>query len=211
MTVPESVKDEVWEQTFEVYVEDKYDQGIKQFFEQNNPWSYQSVTARMVEAVRKDFWDADEETEKKIVEEYIESVLKFGLSCSDNTCANPLMHSHVIDVASKFMPIEKINELQKMLKETTGKTLAEQNEELKQVKNKLAEGFNDRPIERNLENEVQGFKMEKMDTKEKKPENAEHSDIPALLFSLFIVMMVAAGMVTGLKRDCCYESSRKDN
>lgn len=199
-TVPESVKDEVWEQTFEVYVEDKYDQGIKQFFEQNNPWSYQSVTARMVEAIRKDFWDADEETEKKIVEEYIESVLKFGLSCSDNTCANPLMHSHAIDVASKFMKVEKINELKKMLKETTGKTLDEQNQELKEIKNKLSEGFKDKPVERNLESEIQGFKMEKMDKEEKKPENTEHSDIPALLFSLFIVLIVAAGMMLSKKK-----------
>lgn len=64
---------------------------------------------------------------------------------SDNTCANPLMHSHVIDVASKFMP------------------------------------------------------MEKMDKEKEKSGKSEHSDLPALLFSLFIILIVAAGIFLNLK------------
>ena len=58
VTVPYSVDKTKWEQTYEVYVEDKYKMDIKEFFNKSNPWAYQSITARMLEAVRKDYWQA---------------------------------------------------------------------------------------------------------------------------------------------------------
>jgi len=55
ITTPQAVDDSLWEQSYEVYVEDKYHQDLKAFFNRQNPWAYQSMTARMLEAVRKDY------------------------------------------------------------------------------------------------------------------------------------------------------------
>jgi len=184
------------------YFEDKYNQDLKKFFDQNNPWAYQSVTARMVEAIRKDFWEADEETEKKIVEEYVESVLKHGLSCSDNTCANPLMHEHVINVAVKFMSPEKIAKMKKMLKDVTKKDLKQQLKELKKLKQKIQKGFSGKQASRNMNDSIEGFKMEKMDEKkEQMTKGASQTTLPAVLFSIFIIMLLAIGFFLRSRKD----------
>ena len=202
VTIPNAIGDESWEQTFEVYVEDKYNQDLKKFFDQNNPWAYQSVTARMVEAIRKDFWEADEETEKKIVEEYVESVLKHGLSCSDNTCANPLMHEHVINVAVKFMSPEKIAKIKTMLKDVTKKDLKQQLKDLKELKQKLQKGFTGKQASRNMNDSIEGFKMEKMDKEKKKVQKgASQTTLPAVLFSIFIMIFLAVGFFLRSRKD----------
>ena len=45
--------------------------GTKEFFEQKSPYAYQDMAARMVETVRKGYWDADAATKKKLLSEYI--------------------------------------------------------------------------------------------------------------------------------------------
>ena len=201
-TIPHAIGDESWEQTFEVYVEDKYNQDLKKFFNKNNPWAYQSVTARMVEAIRKDFWEADEETEKKIVEEYVENVLEHGLSCSDNTCANPLMHEHVINVAVKFMPPEKIEKMKSMLKDVTKKDLQQQLKDLKELKQKIQKGFTGKQAQRNMNDSIEGFKMEKMENEKKKSQKGEsQTTLPAVLFSIFIMIFLAIGFYLRSRKD----------
>jgi len=196
VTTPGSVSQQAWEQTHQVYVQDKYDMGIKKFFNENNPWAYQSVTARMVEAIRKDYWDASEDVEKEIVKEYVDSVMEHGLSCSDNTCANPLMHQEVIDVAKTFMSPEKIEKLRSMLQNTTQKTLDQQLEDLKQLKQKVQKGFKEQELMGRLQDKIEGFKMEKMEEPSTKKEtgNKDYTR-DARLFSLALMALVALGLL----------------
>ncbi|MBE9541751.1 MAG: cobaltochelatase subunit CobN, partial [Proteobacteria bacterium] len=42
VTTPFAIDETYWEQTYEVYVQDKYDLDLKEFFDENNPWAYQS-------------------------------------------------------------------------------------------------------------------------------------------------------------------------
>jgi len=96
-TVSELVDDAMWQETFEVYVEDKHSLGMKEFFEENSPFAYQDLTARMVETIRKGYWNADEATKKKLLEQYIESVNRHGVGCSEHTCGNPRLLMYVLE------------------------------------------------------------------------------------------------------------------
>ena len=58
-TAPEVIDDRKWQETFEVYVQDKHKLGMEQFFETKSPFAYQDMTARMIETVRKGYWKAD--------------------------------------------------------------------------------------------------------------------------------------------------------
>jgi cobaltochelatase CobN len=69
---PEYVHDEQWQQFFEVYVEDSYDMGINEWFDEVHPTAQAQLLERMLEAVRKDYWAADDETVKAMTERYIE-------------------------------------------------------------------------------------------------------------------------------------------
>jgi len=95
-TAPALVDDAMWQETFDVYVEDKHRLGLKQFFDTASPFAYQDMTARMVETIRKGYWSASAGTEAKLIEEYVRSVDEHGVGCSEHTCGNPRLLEYVL-------------------------------------------------------------------------------------------------------------------
>ena len=92
VTVPEVVDAAKWSEMYETYVLDKNGLDIKELFRQaKNMHAYQSLVARMLETVRKDYWKADQEVVEAIARAYAESVKEVGLACCDHTCNNPLL------------------------------------------------------------------------------------------------------------------------
>jgi len=67
---PQNIRDAQWQEFFEIYVEDKYQLDMQAWFEKNNPEALAQMTERMLEAVRKDYWKADEQVVKKLVSVY---------------------------------------------------------------------------------------------------------------------------------------------
>ena len=100
VTTPEKVSPAQWQQIHEVYVQDKYGLELKAFFNQANPWAYQSITARMLEAVRKEYWPADEAVQQQLAAEYAVNVVEKGVACCDHTCNNPLLNQMVVSLIS---------------------------------------------------------------------------------------------------------------
>jgi cobalamin biosynthesis Mg chelatase CobN len=45
----------MWQQVNEVYVKDKYNMDLKEFFEKNSPHALQAITARIMEVDRKGY------------------------------------------------------------------------------------------------------------------------------------------------------------
>lgn len=80
---PEAVRDDQWKEFFEVYVDDKYEMDMREFFEQHNAESLAQIIERMLEAVRKGYWQTDDETIKKMVETYTEIAAEFDVA-TDN-------------------------------------------------------------------------------------------------------------------------------
>lgn len=66
------VRDDQWEEFHQTYINDKYKLDIKEWFEQSNPAALAQITERMLEAVRKEYWDASDTTKKQLVELYQE-------------------------------------------------------------------------------------------------------------------------------------------
>lgn len=90
VTVPEAVDAAKWNEMYETYVLDRNGLGIKEMFRQSkNMWAYQSIVARMLETVRKEYWKPDKKVIENLAREYAESVKEVGLACCDYTCNNP--------------------------------------------------------------------------------------------------------------------------
>ena len=83
VTAPESVREDQWQEFFEVYIEDKYKLDLDKWFEQSNDHSKAQMLERMLEAVRKDYWDADPETLQKMVSEYVKQASKHDYKSSN--------------------------------------------------------------------------------------------------------------------------------
>ncbi|MCK5905249.1 MAG: cobaltochelatase subunit CobN, partial [Gammaproteobacteria bacterium] len=71
---PEAVRADQWQEMFEIYVEDKLELGVDEWFKEVQPAAIAQISERMLEAVRKDYWDASDKTVKALVEKYIEII-----------------------------------------------------------------------------------------------------------------------------------------
>jgi cobaltochelatase CobN len=79
VTVPEAVDAAKWQEMHETYVLDRNGLGIKDLFRKSkNMWAYQSVVARMLETVRKQYWKPEQKVIEKLAEEYARSVQEVG-------------------------------------------------------------------------------------------------------------------------------------
>ncbi|MCU4677493.1 cobaltochelatase subunit CobN [Catenovulum sp. 2E275] len=76
---PNLVRADQWQEFYQVYVEDKLELDINQWFEQINPRSQADMLERMLEANRKDYWQADSETLKNMMQRYQQLVVKYDL------------------------------------------------------------------------------------------------------------------------------------
>lgn len=170
VTTPDSVDETYWEQTYAVYVEDKYDMGLKEFLDENNPWAYQSMTARMLETTRKGYWEASDVQQQTLAAEYVMSVLNRGLACCDHTCNNPQFHQMVVNLVSLpgVMSPELVAEF-KLAVEVAGQQsledmVAEREQLLQDLGEMRQQQENQAVSEESAELEsVKGLKMEKVD------------------------------------------------
>ncbi len=128
VTVKDAVDDTKWQQVYEVYVEDKYGMDLKTFFNKENPWAYQSLTARMLEAVRKDYWQAPEPVTQKLAAEYALNVVEKGVTCCHHTCNNPLLNQMVINIISLpgILSPEIVEQFQLAVEKAAEQSLEEQ-------------------------------------------------------------------------------------
>jgi len=90
VTNGEFVSDGIWSEVFKVYVESGRLEGNEAF-----SYAYQSMTGRMLEAIRTGYWDASAAEQKTLAEAYVKSVLDAGVACCHHTCGNPSLDKFI--------------------------------------------------------------------------------------------------------------------
>ena len=131
-TVDSAIDDAMWQQTFETYVEDKQNLGMKQFFEEKSPFAFQDITARMIETIRKDHWNADQATRTRLLEEYINSINEHGVSCTEVSCGNGRLLEYVMNEAAKAnIPAPALANARAALEQAMGKSIETAADELR--------------------------------------------------------------------------------
>ena len=66
----------------------------------------QSFLAWMIYMGQQDLWDADSSTLQRLIDEYMRSVIKYGVACCHHTCKNLAFSDEIIQ-ASSLTPAEK--------------------------------------------------------------------------------------------------------
>ncbi|MBW1794942.1 MAG: cobaltochelatase subunit CobN [Deltaproteobacteria bacterium] len=149
VTTPFAIDKTKWEQVYEVYIEDKYGMDLKEFFNRENPWAYQSITARMLGAVRKDYWQVDDKIKKKLAVEYAVNVAEKGVACCDHTCNNPVLNQMVVNIISLpgVMSPEMVKKFKLAIEQAVGSALVQQVAERRNLQKRLNQGFKKRSLE----------------------------------------------------------------
>lgn len=79
VVAPNVVRDDQWQEFHEIYVEDKFELGLDEWFEEVNPGAQAQLIETMLEASRKEYWQADAETLKTMMERYVELANQYDL------------------------------------------------------------------------------------------------------------------------------------
>lgn len=101
-TTPEKVDGSVWEKSYEVYVEDRHQLGLKEFFNKENPHARQYMLARLLEVDRQGSHRFTAQQRAVMVREYLRDVTQNGVGCSANTCGNRLLQRYVASQARQL-------------------------------------------------------------------------------------------------------------
>ena len=92
---PDAIKDELWDEIYDTYVDDKYDLGVQDFFENENPYALQEMTAVMMETARKGMWEASPEQVQALASLHAELIEKYDAGCSGFVCNNIKLRDYI--------------------------------------------------------------------------------------------------------------------
>jgi cobaltochelatase CobN len=142
--------------------------GMAEFFDKNSPFAYQDMTARMLETVRKGYWKADAATEKKLLEEYVESVHRHGVGCAEHTCGNPRLQQFVMERGLRAgVPVPALEGFKREMEKATGEAIdpAAEREEAFSRRNdaQMAARLAAVPAPSRAARELEGYLMEERD------------------------------------------------
>lgn len=79
----EIVRDDQWQEFVDVYVRDKHQLGLKNWFEKNNPHALAQTMEKMLEMARHGYWQADAKTVAELKERYNDLARRFDVK-TDN-------------------------------------------------------------------------------------------------------------------------------
>lgn len=80
---PSTVRADQWQALFDTYVADTRNLDINTYFEKHNPTAQAQLMDRMIEAIRKDYWDAPEQTRRHLVERWQDLATNHGVSIGE--------------------------------------------------------------------------------------------------------------------------------
>ncbi len=96
---PETVGAEKWQELHEVWLKDRYQLGLDDFYRQNNPHAREAMAGRLLEVARKGYWNPSETTRDELAEIYVKGIAEHGVACDTLTCDNPELQMFVNGIA----------------------------------------------------------------------------------------------------------------
>jgi cobaltochelatase CobN len=211
---PEVITDEKWNEFYDVWMKDRYNLKTTEFFDKHNPYAMQSMSGRMLEAVRKGFWKADEKTKQELAKTYVENVAKNGVSCSYTTCDHPELQQFIKGVAQTNSNINAaditkwISKVEKATNKTIDEAMAKRKVEKAQALDpnyKFPDNNNNEqqanttiPGSQKQTTKVQGYKMEEEKViKNELTKNTKNNNkwvVYLLLFAVQLGCLVVGGI-----------------
>lgn len=120
---PSAIDNEMWNEIYEVYVNDKHQSGVHEFFEKKNPAALEEMTAVMLESARKNMWKASQEQLEKVAELHTDLVKKHKPSCSGFVCNNAKLQQFIVSHASAEKASSYQKEIQQIRENEGGKNI----------------------------------------------------------------------------------------
>lgn len=121
VTEPNTIEKWMFDEFYETYIKDKHNLGLKEFFNKNNPYARQSIALRLLEANRKGYWDTTDEIKRELTDEFIKSVLEYGVTCCHHTCGNIQIDNYLMHYST--LSRSELLEYSNMMKQATNRNI----------------------------------------------------------------------------------------
>lgn len=123
-TASEHMDGTFWQNSFDVLVNDRHHLGLQQFFDDVNPHAQQSILARLLEVDRQGSYRFSEADRATLVQKYVASVVRSGISCTANTCGNIEVNQYASEEAARIQGLgqEALRRFGQRLAHATGWT-----------------------------------------------------------------------------------------
>ncbi len=132
---PSVIEDRLWDDLYDVYVQDKLKLNVQDFFKRENPYALQEMTAVMLETARKGMWQATQEQVKTMAELHANLVKEHQAGCSGFVCDNAKLKDFVsqhLNAESKDAYQQNIKEIREQNADKTDNVvLKKENEKIK--------------------------------------------------------------------------------
>lgn len=92
---PMAIDNQMWNEIFNVYVDDRFKLNIQQFFEDCNPAALQQITAVMMESARKNMWHASPAQLSRVAKLHTDLIAKYKPACTGFVCDNPKLQKFI--------------------------------------------------------------------------------------------------------------------
>jgi cobaltochelatase CobN len=136
---PEVIDNEIWNQIYDTYVNDKSNLGTKEFFKKVSPAALEEITAIMLETSRKGMWKATEEQLKQTALVHTQIVKEFGHSGAGFSGNNTKLQNYI---ATQVEPQQSKEYKQQVAKMKIGETLSNHKEGVVLKKEEFSKGNN---------------------------------------------------------------------
>lgn len=94
-TAPDHLNPQTWQSVLDVFVKDKYQLGLRKFFQEQNPHARQTVLARLLEIDRQKIQRFSPQDRKMLLTEYAASIAADGAACNAQVCGNAVLRQHI--------------------------------------------------------------------------------------------------------------------
>ena len=90
-TATDMVSSADWAEVKSVFVDDKYELGMDEFFDRHNPFAQQMLLTNLLGAAQRGHWNASTKELAQIAQRLVESATEHGPACEANQCRNSAM------------------------------------------------------------------------------------------------------------------------
>ncbi|MDE7420358.1 MAG: cobaltochelatase subunit CobN, partial [Muribaculaceae bacterium] len=119
-TRPEALNDKIYDDLYDIYVEDIHGLGVKDYFERVNPAALQEMTATMMESARKGFWNPTDKQLSAIAGLHADVTAEHGAPCTEFVCGNKKLQKYISSRLDSKTAERYEKEIAEALAETSG-------------------------------------------------------------------------------------------
>jgi len=206
---PEAVDDAKWQEMYEVWLDDRYELNIDEFFEKNSPYARQGIAARMLETVRKGYWQPDDKTLSHLTQIYTESLASHGPACDHLSCNDPELQVFVQQTNARLgaVPADIMTTAMQSIENATQTGIAEALSQRQADKQKWhgpqnSSAARDVSAQNSPQTEptepVSGYKMEEEQVQDNPHSHADHINGADVLAQWLLLLSLLVSLLSGV-------------